>query len=48
VPLPAQDKIYFLHKTLHDRHAAEDILQDVWLTVLRDLPGVAEPGALVA
>jgi RNA polymerase sigma-70 factor (ECF subfamily) len=43
-----QRLFYFLRKMLGDRHTAEDALQDVWLAVFGDLPGLADPGAFVA
>src|SRR5438045_6852925 len=39
---------YFLRKMLSSADGAEDALQDVWLDVLRHLPRLADPQALVA
>ena len=39
---------YFLRKLLSSADAAEDALQDVWLDVVRHLPRLADPQALVA
>jgi RNA polymerase sigma-70 factor (ECF subfamily) len=39
---------YFLRKLLSSAHDAEDALQDVWLDVLRALPRLTDPQALVA
>lgn len=39
---------YFLRKLLASADAAEDALQDVWLDVVRHLPRLAEPQALIA
>jgi RNA polymerase sigma-70 factor (ECF subfamily) len=39
---------YFLRKLLPSAHDAEDALQDVWLDVLRALPRLSDPQALVA
>ena len=39
---------YFLRKMLGDPDRAEDVLQDVWLQVLRGLPKLADPGAFPA
>ena len=39
---------YFLRKLLPSAHDAEDALQDVWLDVLRALPRLTDPQALVA
>jgi RNA polymerase sigma-70 factor (ECF subfamily) len=39
---------YFLRKMLASADGAEDALQDVWLDVLRHLPRLADPQALVA
>ncbi len=38
---------YFLRKT-SGRNAADDVLQDVWLDVLRQLPRLKDPQALAA
>src|SRR5262245_39607322 len=39
---------YFLRKLLNSADTAEDTLQDVWLDVVRSLPRLADPQALVA
>lgn len=39
---------YFLRKMLREADRAEDVLQDVWLLVLRGLPKLADPGAFPA
>lgn len=39
---------YLLRKLLASTDAAEDALQDVWLDVVRHLPRLADPHALVA
>src|SRR5688572_4954715 len=39
---------YFLRKLLSSADSAEDTLQDVWLDVVRGLPRLADPQALVA
>jgi RNA polymerase sigma-70 factor (ECF subfamily) len=39
---------YYLRKMLADAHAAEDVLQDVWLDVFRALPRLADAGAFPA
>ena len=39
---------YFLRKLLASADGAEDALQDVWLSVFRHLPRLADPQALVA
>src|SRR5689334_2352460 len=39
---------YFLRKLLTSADAGEDALQDVWLDVVRHLPRLADPQALVA
>src|SRR3954469_19387500 len=39
---------YFLRKLLTSADGAEDALQDVWLSVFRHLPRLADPQALVA
>jgi RNA polymerase sigma-70 factor, ECF subfamily len=39
---------YFLRKLLPSAHDSEDALQDVWLDVLRALPRLNDPQALVA
>lgn len=39
---------YFLRKLLASADAADDALQDVWLQVVRNLPKLSEPQALVA
>jgi len=39
---------YYLRKMLRDGDRAEDILQDVWLQVLRGLARLADPGAFPA
>ena len=39
---------YFLRKLLSSADNAEDTLQDVWLDVVRGLPRLADPQALVA
>jgi RNA polymerase sigma-70 factor, ECF subfamily len=36
---------YYLRKMLREADRAEDVLQDVWLQVLRGLPRLADPGA---
>lgn len=37
---------YYLRKMLREANRVEDVLQDVWLQVLRGLPKLADPGAL--
>jgi RNA polymerase sigma-70 factor (ECF subfamily) len=39
---------YFLRKMLGEADRAEDVLQEVWLLVLRGLPKLADPGAFPA
>ncbi len=39
---------YFLRKLLPSAHDAEDALQDVWVDVIRSLPRLNDPQALVA
>ena len=39
---------YYLRKMLRDVDRTEDVLQDVWLQVLRGLPKLADPGAFPA
>jgi RNA polymerase sigma-70 factor, ECF subfamily len=39
---------YYLRKMLSDAHAAEDVLQDVWLDVFRALPRLGDTGAFTA
>src|SRR5262245_49900755 len=39
---------YYLRKMLREVDRAEDVLQDVWLQVLRGLPKLADPGAFPA
>jgi RNA polymerase sigma-70 factor (ECF subfamily) len=39
---------YFLQKMVREAHAADDLLQEVWLAVYRDLPRLADPGAFPA
>jgi RNA polymerase sigma-70 factor (ECF subfamily) len=39
---------YYLRKMLREAGRAEDVLQDVWLQVLRGLPRLADPGAFPA
>lgn len=39
---------YYLRKMLRDGDRAEDVLQDVWLQVLRGLARLADPGAFPA
>jgi len=39
---------YFLRKLLSSADSAEDVLQDVWLDVVRGLSRLADPQALVA
>jgi RNA polymerase sigma-70 factor (ECF subfamily) len=40
--------LYYLRKMLRDGDCAEDILQDVWLQVLRGLARLEDPGAFPA
>src|SRR5436305_5538759 len=37
--------LYFVLRFLPDAERALDVLQDVWLTLLRRLPGLRAPGA---
>lgn len=39
---------YYLRKLLREVNRTEDVLQDVWLQVLRGLPKLADPGAFPA
>jgi RNA polymerase sigma-70 factor (ECF subfamily) len=39
---------YYLREMLRDVDRTEDVLQDVWLQVLRGLPKLADPGAFPA
>jgi RNA polymerase sigma-70 factor, ECF subfamily len=39
---------YFLAKMVGDDHAADDLLQDVWFDVYRDVARLADPGAFPA
>jgi RNA polymerase sigma-70 factor (ECF subfamily) len=39
---------YYLRKILREVDRIEDVLQDVWLEVLRGLPRLADPGAFPA
>jgi RNA polymerase sigma-70 factor (ECF subfamily) len=39
---------YFLRKMLREADRAEDVIQDVWILVLRGLPRLADPGAFPA
>lgn len=39
---------YYLRKLLREVDRTEDVLQDVWLQVLRGLPKLADPGAFPA
>jgi RNA polymerase sigma-70 factor (ECF subfamily) len=39
---------YFLEKMLHESHAAEDLLQQVWLDVFRGVAGLADTQAFPA
>jgi len=39
---------YYLRKMLREADRAEDVLQDVWLQVLRGLPRLVDPGAFPA
>jgi len=39
---------YFLRKMLRDTERTEDLLQNVWLSVFRSLPRLADPGAFRA
>jgi RNA polymerase sigma-70 factor (ECF subfamily) len=39
---------YFLARMVGDDHAADDLLQDVWFDVYRELAGLADPGAFPA
>jgi RNA polymerase sigma-70 factor (ECF subfamily) len=39
---------YFLGKMLRDPHAADDLLQEVWFAVFRDLRRLRNPGAFPA
>ena len=40
--------LYYLRKMLREVDRAEDVLQEVWLAVLRGLPKLADPGAFSA
>jgi RNA polymerase sigma-70 factor (ECF subfamily) len=40
--------LYFLRRMLPDRQGAEDVLQDTWLTVIRDLFRLRQPKAFPA
>jgi RNA polymerase sigma-70 factor (ECF subfamily) len=39
---------YYMRKMLGDLHRAEDALQEVWLSVFRGLPRLAEPASFAA
>jgi RNA polymerase sigma-70 factor (ECF subfamily) len=39
---------YFLARMVGDDHAADDLLQDVWLAVYRGVARLADPGAFAA
>jgi RNA polymerase sigma-70 factor (ECF subfamily) len=39
---------YFLARMVGDEHAADDLLQDVWLTVYRGVARLTDPGAFAA
>ncbi len=48
IALYQQPLHYFLSKMVGNRHAADDLLQEVWIEVFRGIAKLADPGAFPA